>query len=229
MDNLTTKQFEDDQEIILDKDFSYEGYQVVRGEFFAHTREPGLNFSDCKVNFNTACLRRLPEVDYVQFLVNQNTKTLAIRPCTEDAKDSFLWCNCSSDKKKPRQITCRMFFAKLADLMGWSPVNRYKLLGKIISNGYEYLIIFDLSAAEVYPRITREGQKPRISRTPIFPKEWQNQFGLPVEEHKKLLQVNIFDGFTIFSVSNKKEKKLNAEVTLPPEKPQRVSAGGDLI
>lgn len=48
MDNLTTKQFEDDQEIILDKDFSYEGYQVVRGEFFAHTREPGLNFSDCK-------------------------------------------------------------------------------------------------------------------------------------------------------------------------------------
>ena len=81
----------------------------------------------------------------------------------------------------------------------------------------------------MYPRITREGQKPRISRTPIFPKEWQNQFGLPVEEHKKLLQVNIFDGFTIFSVSNKKEKKLNAEVTLPPEKPQRVPAGGDLI
>ena len=50
--------------------FSYDGYQVVRGEFFAHIYEPSITFNNCKVNVNTACLNRLPTVSYVQFLVN---------------------------------------------------------------------------------------------------------------------------------------------------------------
>ena len=29
--------------------FSYDGYQVVRGEFFAHTFEPSITFNDNKV------------------------------------------------------------------------------------------------------------------------------------------------------------------------------------
>ena len=48
----------------------------------------------------------------------------------------------------------------------------------------------------------KEGEKPKTSRTPVFPAEWQNQFGLPVEEHRKQLQVNIFDGYTVFSVQD---------------------------
>lgn len=197
---------QDSEEIIFDPDFSYQGYQVVRGEFFAHTREPGITFCDCKVNLNTACLRRLPKVDYVQFLVNPSTFKLAVRPCEEDAKDSFLWCNNKDGKKKPRQITCRMFFAKLADLMGWNPENRYKMLGKIISNGEEYLIIFDLKSTEVYQRVLKENGAGKRSRAPVFPSEWQNQFGLPVEEHQKLLQVNIFNGYTVFGVSDRKKR-----------------------
>lgn len=203
----------DANEIVDDFDFSYDGYQVVRGEFFAHIREPGITFCDCKVNLNTACLRRLPEVDYVQFLVNPQTLKLAVRPCKEDAKDSFLWCNSSKGKKKPRQITCRMFFAKIADLMGWSPQNRYKMLGKIINSGEEYLIIFDLTSTEVYQRIQKEGQKSCISRTPKFPADWQNQFGLPVEEHRKLLQVNIFEGYTVFGVGGKRKDTLSGDST----------------
>ena len=78
-----------EEEIIIDENFSYEGYQVVRGEFFAHLREPGITFNNCRVNLNAACLKRLPEVDYVQFLVNPTTQILAVRPCTEEAKDSF--------------------------------------------------------------------------------------------------------------------------------------------
>ena len=45
--------------------------------------------------------------------------------------------------------------------------------------------------------------KPKTSRTPVFPAEWQNQFGLPVEEHRRMLQVNIFEGYTIFGIKDK--------------------------
>ncbi len=187
-------------DVIEDYDFSYEGYQVVRGEYFAHLYEPSITFNRCKISLNTACIKRLPDVAYVQILVNSEEKKLAVRPCSEDEKDSFLWCTA---KRKPKQITCRMFFAKVVDLMGWNLDYRYKLLGKLIKSGNEYLFIFDLTATEIYQRIIKAGEKTKTSRTPIFPSQWQNQFGLPVEEHRKQLQVNIFNGYTIFGLKEK--------------------------
>ena len=59
-----------------------------------------------------------------------------------------------------------------------------------------------MTATETYPRVIKEGEKPKTSRTPVFPAEWQNQFGLPVEEHRKLLQVNIFNGYTVFGLGD---------------------------
>ena len=189
-----------DVEVLEDENFSLRGFQVVRSEFFSHTQEPSVSFNDCKITFNTACLRKMPTVEYVQFLVNSETKSMAVRPCHEDDKDAFLWCNSKNGTRKPRSITGRLFFAKLVSLMNWNPNYRYKLLGKVIRQHGEYLILFDLTATEIYQRIYREGEKPRTSRKPVFPAEWQNQFGLPVEEHKKQLQVNIFDGYTVFRV-----------------------------
>ena len=196
---------EPDIEIEQDDTFSYDGYQVVRGEFFAHIYEPSITFNRYKVSLNTACIRKLPNVDYVQILVNPDTLKLAVRPCEEDEKDSFLWCSEKDGKRKAKQITCRLFFAKIVNLMGWNADYRYKLLGKIIHSGDENLIIFDLTATEIYQRIAKEGEKVKTSRTPIFPAEWQNQFGLPIEEHKKLLQVNIFDGYTVFGLQDKEK------------------------
>lgn len=188
---------------IQDDVFSYDGYQVVRREFFAHVYEPSITFSNCKVWLNTACLTQMPDVDYVQILVNPQDKKLAVRPSSEDEKDSFLWCTTKGTKRKPKQITCRLFFAKLIQLMDWNPDYRYKLLGKPIRNSSEHLLIFDLAATEIYQRFLTDDEKTKTSRTPVFPAEWQNQFGLPVEEHRRLLQVNIFDDYTVFGLKEK--------------------------
>lgn len=204
-----------EEEIIQDDSFSYDGYQVVRGEFFAHLREPSITFNNNKVSLNTACLKRLPDVEYVQILVNQNEHKLVVRPSSEDEKDSFIWCT-MGEKRKPKQITCRVFFAMITDLMGWNPDYRYKLLGKLIRSGDDYLFTFDLTSMEIFQRFVVEGGKPKVSRTPVFPVEWKNQFGLSVEEHRKRLQVNIFKGYTVFSVNNDPLK----EVTDTPTEPQ---------
>lgn len=188
-------------DVIENDSFSFDGYQVVRSEFFAHISEPSISFNNCKVTLNTACMKKLPDVSYIQFLVNPITKKLVVRACAEDEKDSFLWCNA---KRKPRQITCRIFFAKIVNLMQWNPQHRYKILGKVIKTETDYLILFDLNSTEVYQRVIKEGEKPKSSRSPIFPKDWKNQFGLPVEEHKKLLQINVFEGYTMFGIENKK-------------------------
>ena len=186
-------------EFIEDSNFSYEGYEVVRGEFFSHIYEPSVSFKDCRVQFNTACLKKMPSVEYVQFLINPNTKKMVALPCDEDTKDGYAWCT-RNGKRKPREIRCKLFFAKLFDLMGWNHNYRYKLLGNIVRCNGEYLLLFDLTATEVYQRTQKEGEKPKTSKTPIFPEHWKNQFGLPVDEHKKSIQVNLFDGYTVFTV-----------------------------
>ncbi len=186
-------------------DFSYDGFQVVRGEFFAHMNEPTLSFSNNKVYVNTACIRKLPEIDYVQMLVNPDEKKVCIRPCNEGDRDSFRWKG--KGKSKPKQITCRMFFAKIMSMMKWDPNYRYKLLGKLIESGGELLFSFDLTAAEIFKRTVSKNGKTRSSRTPAYPEEWKNQFGLTVDEHQKSIQVNIFEGYAVFEIDGTQKKK----------------------
>ena len=64
---------------VIDEEFTFEGYQVVRGEYFAHIFEPSFTFNNYKANVNTACIRKFPDTEYVQILVNPDRKKLAIR------------------------------------------------------------------------------------------------------------------------------------------------------
>ena len=191
-------------EVIDDDSFSYDGYQVVRGEFFAHIYEPSFTFNNYKVSVNTACIKKLPDVEYVQILVNPIEKKLAVRPCREEEKDSFRWCS-SGKKRSPKQITCRIFFAKVISLMDWNPNYRYKILGKLIRSGNEILFIFDLTSPEIFPRTLKDNGTVTTARTPSYPEEWKNQFGIPVEEHQKSMQVNIFEGYAVFDIQEKKK------------------------
>ena len=133
--------------IELRDDFDFDGYQVVRREFFAHTFEPSITFNNYKVYVNAACLNKFPHADCVQLLINRESRILALRPCTEFERDAFAWCNTSGGKRKPRQVTGKFFFAKLFELMDWNIDYRYKLLGKVIHANDEYLIAFDLNAS----------------------------------------------------------------------------------
>ena len=197
-----------DEIIEMGEDFDFEGFQVVRREFFAHLREPSVSFSNCKISVNTACLTRFPSTNYAQILINRNNKILALRPCPDGARDSFRWCNVSPNgKRKPRAITCRLFFAKLVALMDWNPDHRYKLLGNLVHSNDEYLLAFDLTATEVYQRTESQEGKPKTSRIPVFPIEWKDQFGLPYLEHKNSMRINVVDGYAVYSIRDKSADK----------------------
>ena len=184
--------------------FSYEGYQVVRGEFFSHLFEPSVTLGGEKVHVNAACINKLPEVEYVQFLVNPNEKKLAVKPCSEEDKDSFRWSSISKDgKRKPKTITCRIFFAKVVRLMGWSSDHRYKILGKLVKAQNDTLFVFDLSCAEAYKKRTE--MKDGSINSPFYPSDWSDQFGLPVSEHNDTTLIEIFNEYTVFKIDKEEE------------------------
>lgn len=206
-----------EMEIIDDDAFSYEGFQVVRGEFFAHIYEPSFTFNGNKVSVNTACIRKLPDTEFVQILVNPEERKLAVRPCEENEKDSFRWCIANSKKRAPKQITCRVFFAKVISLMEWNQNYRYKLLGKLIRSSGELLFVFDLTTPEIFTKVVKDDGKLKSSRTPTYPEDWKNQFGVPMEEHQKALQVNIFDGYAVFGIQEGKKPPKQDNASVPEE------------
>lgn len=188
-----------------DPNFSYDGFQVTRREYYAHMLEPAISFADGKLSINAVCLKKAPDVEYVQILVNREQKKLVIRPCTEDDWDSLKWCTAA---RKTKVITCRMFFAMIMDMMQWDPANRYKIIGKMIHHEDEYLFVFDLTAGTMYERETvvdENGKERRkTSRTPVYSSEWIGKFGKPVEEHRQAVQINIFDGYAVYGMKQNK-------------------------
>lgn len=199
--------------------FDLNKFQVVRREFFSHIGEPSIAFCNYKIGLNMACIKRLPDTDYIQFLVNRQTKTLAVRPCRETDLHSFQWCTNSGGKRKPRQVTGKMFFMKIFTMMDWNPDYRYKILGKLIKANGQYLFVFDLTATEMYRRIVKDGEKVQTSRVPVFPTEWQDQFGVPFEEHKKSLQINIFDNYAVYGLKEKESPQTEVPTPQPVQQP----------
>lgn len=200
-----------------EESFSYDGYQVVRGEFFAHLFEPSVTLKDEKVSVNAACLRKLPDVEYVQFLVNPEEKKLAVKPCTEDTKDSFCWASIGADgKRKPKTISCKIFYAKVMRLMEWNPNHKHKILGKLIKTATDTIFVFDLNSAETFIKKNDNGED--TSRKAIYPENWQNQFGLPVKEHSDTVLVNIFDNYTVFRIEKNEGENSNENTDVPGSK-----------
>ena len=208
-DNITPVKGQESEDVLeLGDNFSLDRFQVVRREFFAHLREPTVTFSNCKFIVNMACLKRFPETDFVQVLINRNTKTMVLRPSKEGVKDAFPWCSQIRDVRKPKQVSCKLFFAKMFSFMSWNTDFRYKLMGRVIHAKGEYLLAFDLTATEVFQRNIQGKQ----SRSGMLPEDWQDQFGLPFSEHQKSMQVNVFDGYAVFAIKDPSAKSIASEI-----------------
>ena len=232
-----TAEYTDEKEIIdqkaieLAEDFSYDGYQVVRRELFAHLREPAVVIRRDSVTFNTACIAGLEDAVYIQILVNQNSKRMVVRKCEENDKDALRWCVAKPDKRKSRKMTNKIFSAMMYEMMGWNLDCRYKILGHKITFEDETIYVFDLMETEIFLDIKGKRSKKdtesqttienvsnieetassdtdtersveeikRKNRIPFYPKEWKDSFGLPVEEHRKALEINMLDGYAEFT------------------------------
>ena len=232
-----TAEYTDEREIIdqkaieLAEDFSYDGYQVVRRELFAHLREPAVVIRRDSVTFNTACIAGLEDAVYIQILVNQDSKRMVVRKCEENDKDALRWCVAKPDKRKSRKMTNKIFSAMMYEMMGWNLDCRYKILGHKITFEDETIYVFDLMETEIFLDIKGKRAKKdtesqfttekansieetasnstdnersveeikRKNRIPFYPKEWKDSFGLPVEEHRKALEINMLDGYAEFT------------------------------
>lgn len=164
------------------------GYQVTRAELFSHTYEPTITIWPTRIKFNMACLRRFPGVTHIQILIHPEQRRLIIRPCLPDAPDSLRWAKGGGEKElSNRDMLCRIFAAKVFDLMKWDSEYRYKMLGRPAVYQEEMLFLFKLTDFELFM-----GGKKRRS---YLPGEWRDYFGTPVESHDEQYKIDLADGY----------------------------------
>lgn len=206
---LSKQEREDAIRIAAEASFSFDGYQVVRREFFSHKFDPTLTIKGNSIIFNNACISRLEQVVFVQVLVNPTTEKLVIRPCDEGDRDAIRWCIAKEEKRKSRQITCGLFTAKLYEMMGWEALYRYKLQGTKINYQGEQLYVFDLTSTEIYLPQSKDsdepGSKPKRA-APVYPADWRDSFGIPVQQHTESMQVNLMEGYEFMEAKPETEQ-----------------------
>lgn len=160
-------------------------YQVTRAELFSHSREPAITIWSNRIKFNMPCLRRFPGVTHIQLLIHPEQKRLIIRPCQPD---SLRWARGSENELTNRDLLCRIFAAKVFDLMNWNSQYRYKILGKPAVYKDEILFLFKLSDFELFLGNSKK-------QTSYLPGEWRDYFGTPVAEHEDSYRIDLAEGY----------------------------------
>lgn len=224
--------YSDEKAAEIAANFSYDGYQVVRREMFAHLACPAVTIRKDSVTFNTACINGLEDAVYIQIFMSRNQKRMVIKKSSESVKDSLRWCVNRNDKRKTRTITSREFSGMVYQMMAWDDSCRYKIAGHKIQYQGETLYVFELSEPEIFrelPKRTKEEKEElekrlspeelkelqrkemKESRTPFYPKDIQNTFGVPVSEHEDHPTLGDPVQYTGMSAFSKEESETQGE------------------
>ena len=110
------------------------------------------------------------------------------------------------------------FARNLLDCIGW--VRRLKEFDPPIQVFFEQLYVFDLTSTEIFLPAVKDPDNPkaRAKRSAaMYPANWRDSFGIPVQEHDDSMQVDLMEGFNFADMGGKPEAPHEDQEQLPME------------
>ena len=187
------------------------GYQLVRPEFFPSIERPAMTISNGKLRFNTACLKKFEDVEYVELLLNTVKNCIAIRPCEKDNPNAIHWGKLREERWVVSTLGCKGLSRTLFDLMSWEDEGQYRFSGQYKAQGDNKLLIFELSEPVITKTVEQivvpeqpdeaeeEEQQEEIvirEKVRVFPDSWRTSFGVPITAivHASVLEQHHYAG-----------------------------------
>ena len=209
-------------DFLVEEELDISEFEIVSPEFFSQIKEPSFTVNVNKVYVNAACVRMLPDVEYVRILVNRKRKQVVFEPSDEMDIKAYRWSRDKDGKRYASQRTGNVFVMMLCEMMGWDPDYRYKIIGRLMRSWGHSLIVFDLTTFNCYPKAASEDGRSEGRRKTAFPLDkWNGRFGPTYAESKRSLQVNTFDEYTVWTI-----KDGEGAVPDPKKEEQVLSEGG---
>lgn len=178
------------------KEIHMPNFKVVRGEYFPSLEKPVLTIDKGKLRFNSACLKKFEDVEYVEVLLNPVIGCMAVRPCDKNNPNAIHWGKLREERWIVSQLSCRGLMKALVDTQEWNGESKYRLHGQFRNIGGEKLLLFTINEAIEFRTDTQiivpeqpdnaeaqEAQKEEkavviTERRMIYPSCWENPFGV---------------------------------------------------
>ena len=181
--------------------FDLSGYEIVRAQFFSTRLNPAMTISQGKITFNTACMKKFKDVEYVEILLNSVENCIAVRPCEKDNVNAVKWGRIKDGKWLVLPKSCRGFSEPLYELMDWKSECKYRFRGQYFQEDNEQILLFDLEEPEIFKRELQdilsaestsdtvenetieieERQANTVTKT-LYPEKWKKHFGNRTDE-----------------------------------------------
>ena len=129
------------------REISLEGYQVVRGKYFTRKYEPSMTLFASAISFNGAAFESLNNCDSVQFLVNEQNKSIIVKPVISKGPDAINW---NKNKNKSVRIECTSFTKQLYEAWQLKTDCRYKSTGVLVQSDKKVMLLFNFQKAETW-------------------------------------------------------------------------------
>lgn len=175
-------------------------FQLVRAAFFPSNAYPSMTISNGTLRFNTACLKKFEDVEYVELLLNTVANAIAIRPCDKDNPNAIHWGRFREERWVASTLGCKGLSKMLFGLMDWDDEAQYKFNGQFVTNGAEKLLVFELEepvimkteeqvvAPEAADDQAEAAEEEIVIREKvrIYPESWQTTFGKKINVLKQV-------------------------------------------
>lgn len=122
---------------------------LVCAQNFIDANVSSVSFDAHKFRFSSACVRKLPDVEYVELAIHPGMGSLAVRPCENANKHAIRWHARNNDKLYGRDIGCAAFSKTLFALLNWDTDKKYMIRGRLQKHGKESIFMFYAADAEV--------------------------------------------------------------------------------
>jgi site-specific DNA recombinase len=179
------------------------GYELIRADYFPSNERPAMIITNGKLRFNTACLKKFEDVEYVELLLNTVKNCIAIRPCEKDNPNAIHWGRLREDHWIVSTLSCRGLARTLFDMMSWEDEGQYRFSGEFKVQGENKLLLFELGEPVITKTVEQivvpeeaeededetEAEHEEIvirEKVRVNPPSWATSFGIPVsylEQH----------------------------------------------
>ena len=177
------------------------GYELIRADYFPSNERPAMIITNGKLRFNTACLKKFEDVEYVELLLNTVKNCIAIRPCEKDNPNAIHWGRLREDHWIVSTLSCRGLARTLFDMMSWEDEGQYRFSGEFKVQGENKLLLFELGEPVITKTVEQivvpeeedadsaEAEREEIiirEKVRVNPPSWATSFGVPVsylEQH----------------------------------------------
>jgi len=196
--------------------FDLSGYEIVRAQFFSTRLNPAMTISQGKITFNTACMKKFKDVEYVEILLNSVENCIAVRPCEKDNVNAVKWGRIKDGKWLVLPKSCRGFSEPLYELMDWKNECKYRFRGQYFQEDNEQILLFDLEEPEIFKRELQdilsaestsdtvenetieieERQANTVTKT-LYPEKWKKHFGNRTDEITVFQRIHCYGNWDV--------------------------------